>query len=62
MSSELLERTVTLTISLSDQKTKNTLERMGKSMEEWRTKLERGRKRARAFVDQERRKRGIGAA
>ena len=59
MAAKYVEDTsVTLRISSENPKTKAQLENMGKSMEKWRARLEEGRRRAKAYVEQERRKRG----
>jgi len=60
MAPKNLDRSVTLKIPVNDPKVKTELAKAGRSTEQWRAKLEEGRRRARASFDEERRKRGFG--
>lgn len=55
-----MDRSVTLDISIDNPKVKRGFEKIGKSLAQWKEDLEKGRRRARAYVDEQRRKRGYG--
>lgn len=52
------DRSVTLEFSVDDPRVKHGLKKIGKSLTEWKKNLEKGRKRARAYIAEQRRKRG----
>ena len=62
MTPKSLDRSVTLELPVNDPKVKTELQKIGRSMEKWRDKLEKGRRRARALFDEERRKKGFEKA
>jgi hypothetical protein len=55
-----MDRSVTLDLSIDNPKVKSGFEKIGKSFARWKEDLEKGRRRARAYVDEQRRKRGYG--
>ena len=56
------ERFIELEISADNPNLKSGFERIGKSLAEWKKDLENERRKARAYVDEQRRKRGFGSA